>query len=224
MILFRCISGIFSGSGVTIRTMVSEGSAPGAQARGFSLLAFASSVSILIAPLIGGGLAKPAEVYPIFRDVKLFVVYPYLLPCLVVGVISFLSGVATSLWLKEVSRPLSLSVEPLTETSSLCRPSSLGLQTLPKKSPYRPLSSSSRPVSLKYSASTCSPSPSCFHIRPFLPCSGSAPSISVDSRSRRSRSASWRHSVDWARRSSRSSSFRLSMLALAGRAYCGSQP
>jgi len=44
MILFRCLAGVFAGTIVTIRTMISEHSTPGTQARAFSFFAFSGNL------------------------------------------------------------------------------------------------------------------------------------------------------------------------------------
>lgn len=102
MVLFRCLSGVFSGSTVTIRTMISEISTPKTQARAFSLFAFSGNISILLAPLMGGILAKPADSFAPFRHVKLFVAYPYLLPCMVTGSLALTAAIINLIFLKEV--------------------------------------------------------------------------------------------------------------------------
>lgn len=53
MILFRCIAGVFAGTVVTVRTMLSENSTPKTQATVFSRFAFARNIGILIGPMIG---------------------------------------------------------------------------------------------------------------------------------------------------------------------------
>jgi hypothetical protein len=59
MILFRMIAGIFSGSAVTIRTMVSENCDKSTQGRAFSWYMFARNLGILIGPICGMSLGKP---------------------------------------------------------------------------------------------------------------------------------------------------------------------
>ena len=53
MILFRCLAGIFAGTLVTIRAMISENSTPKTQARAFSLFAFTGNLGIFLGPLLG---------------------------------------------------------------------------------------------------------------------------------------------------------------------------
>lgn len=102
MILFRCLAGVFAGTVVTIRAMISEHSTAKTQARAFSWFGFSGNMGILFGPLIGGALADPARQYPdMFGNVKLFVDYPYLLPSLAVGAIGLSSVVATALFVEE---------------------------------------------------------------------------------------------------------------------------
>lgn len=53
MILFRCLAGLFAGSSVTIRAMLSENCTKTTQARAFSWYMFARNLGIFIGPLIG---------------------------------------------------------------------------------------------------------------------------------------------------------------------------
>ena len=108
MVLFRCLAGVFAGTIVTIRTMISEHSTSKTQARAFSWFAFTGNLGILFGPLIGGALADPARQYPgAFGNVRFFLDYPYALPSIAVGVIG-LSAVAVTAFLVDetlVKRP-----------------------------------------------------------------------------------------------------------------------
>ena len=53
MILFRCLGGLFAGSVVTIRTMLSENCDKKGQAKAFSWYMFAKNLGIFIGPVIG---------------------------------------------------------------------------------------------------------------------------------------------------------------------------
>ncbi|KPM43686.1 hypothetical protein AK830_g2870 [Neonectria ditissima] len=102
MFLYRCLAGVFSGSGLIIRTMIAEHSTPETQARAFSWFAFAGNLGIFVGPIIGGFLADPAEQYPgTFGGVKFFEDYPYALPGFVTGAISATSFLANALFLTE---------------------------------------------------------------------------------------------------------------------------
>lgn len=102
MVLFRCLAGVFAGTIVTIRTMLSEVSASKTQARAFSWFAFAGNLGIFIGPLLGGALAEPAEQYPrLFGGIALFKSYPYLLPSLAVSAIGLSAVLFTTLYAEE---------------------------------------------------------------------------------------------------------------------------
>ncbi|KAJ3578789.1 hypothetical protein NPX13_g1771 [Xylaria arbuscula] len=88
MVLFRCFAGVFAGSIVTIRTMISELSTKQTQATAFSWFAVAGNIGIFIGPLIGGALADPAVQYPrVFAGVYFFEKFPYALSSIAVAVI-----------------------------------------------------------------------------------------------------------------------------------------
>ncbi|RYP60721.1 hypothetical protein DL771_010409 [Monosporascus sp. 5C6A] len=102
MILFRCIAGVFAGTIVTIRTMISEHSTPKTQARSFSWFAFTGNLGIFVGPLIGGSLADPAGQYPwAFGGVRFFEEYPYALSSIVVGCIGLTAVVTSALFVEE---------------------------------------------------------------------------------------------------------------------------
>ena len=102
MILFRCLAGVFAGSIVTIRTMISEHSTSKTQARAFSWFAFTGNMGLLFGPLIGGALADPARLYPgLFGNVQFFLDYPYALPSFAVGAIGFSAVVVTAVFVEE---------------------------------------------------------------------------------------------------------------------------
>ncbi|EJT99023.1 MFS general substrate transporter [Dacryopinax primogenitus] len=116
MIALRSIAGVFSGTLVTVRTMISENSTPRNQARAFSLFMFAGNMGIFIGPIIGGALSKPASQYPgLFGGVWIFERYPYLFPCIVSGACTALSCAANLLWLKE---PIQTGISHKTTTAT----------------------------------------------------------------------------------------------------------
>ncbi len=103
MIVFRCLAGVFAGTIVTVRAMITENSTPKTQARAFSFFAFAGNLGIFVGPLIGGGLSNPAEQYPrIFGRVKLFKDFPYALPTFATGAVGMSAAIIMALFVKEV--------------------------------------------------------------------------------------------------------------------------
>lgn len=57
MILFRCLAGLFAGSSVTIRAMLSENCTKSTQAKAFGWFMFARNLGIFIGPAIGESTA-----------------------------------------------------------------------------------------------------------------------------------------------------------------------
>lgn len=102
MVLLRCFAGVFSGSGLVVRTMIGDHSTPETQAMAFSWFGFSGNVGIFIGPIIGGLLAEPARNMPaLFGDSGFFVDYPYALPGFAIGVVVAVGGVACALFLEE---------------------------------------------------------------------------------------------------------------------------
>ncbi|KAI9663902.1 MAG: hypothetical protein M1821_007392 [Bathelium mastoideum] len=102
MILFRCLAGIFAGTVLTVRTMITENSTPKNQARAFSFFAFAGNLGIFVGPLIGGGLARPAKEYPaVFGGIPFFEQYPYALPTFATSIISLSAAIVCTFFVKE---------------------------------------------------------------------------------------------------------------------------
>jgi MFS family permease len=53
MIVARCFAGVFAGTVVTVRAMLSENSTKYTQARAFSYFAFARNLGLFLGPLLG---------------------------------------------------------------------------------------------------------------------------------------------------------------------------
>ena len=62
MIVTRCMAGMFAGSVVTVRTMISENCTKQSQARAFSWYMFTKNLGIFIGPLIGMKLPFPLPI------------------------------------------------------------------------------------------------------------------------------------------------------------------
>ncbi|MCJ1319789.1 hypothetical protein MMC15_005125 [Xylographa vitiligo] len=109
LILFRCLAGVFAGSVVCIRSMITENSTPRTQARAFSFFAFTGNLGIFLGPLLGGALASPADQYPqVFGGIYFFEEFPYAVPTILIGVISASAAITSWLFLKETLDPESL--------------------------------------------------------------------------------------------------------------------
>ncbi|KAG9195351.1 hypothetical protein G6011_00472 [Alternaria panax] len=102
MVLFRCLGGVFAGTVVTVRTMLSENSTKHTQARAFSLFAFATNLGIFFGPLIGGALERPADKFTsTFGKAQFWHHYPYALPNIVIAAIALSAAATTMLFVKE---------------------------------------------------------------------------------------------------------------------------
>lgn len=102
MIAFRCLAGLFAGSVVTVRAMITENSTAKTQARAFSFYAFTRNLGIMIGPLIGGGLADPAGQYGgVFARTRFFQDYPYALATIVSGIVAASATLLCTLFVKE---------------------------------------------------------------------------------------------------------------------------
>lgn len=89
MIAFRCLAGLFAGSVVTVRAMITENCTAKTQARAFSFYAFTRNLGIFLGPLVGGALSKPAEQYPrLFGRNRFLTEYPYALPTFFTGAVA----------------------------------------------------------------------------------------------------------------------------------------
>ncbi|KAH7125600.1 major facilitator superfamily domain-containing protein [Dendryphion nanum] len=81
MVVFRAMAGLFSGTMVTIRAMITENSTKKTQARAFSYFAFAGNIGIFAGPFIGAAFEGPARKFPsTLGRIKFFRDYPYALP------------------------------------------------------------------------------------------------------------------------------------------------
>jgi MFS family permease len=106
MIMFRCIAGLFSGSGLVIRTMLSDHTTSETQAVAFSWFAFANNIGIFIGPIIGGTLADPTESFPgLFGGIRILEEYPYILAGAVITFFSLISIILSILYLEETLEP-----------------------------------------------------------------------------------------------------------------------
>lgn len=108
MMMWRCVAGMFSGSGLVIRTMLSDHTTAETQATAFSWFAFSNNVGIFLGPIIGGALADPVRQFPgLFGGIKLLEDYPYLLAGVTITTCSLSSIILAALFLEETLEPKS---------------------------------------------------------------------------------------------------------------------
>ncbi|KAJ7153038.1 MFS transporter [Mycena crocata] len=102
MIVLRCMAGVFAGTVVTVRAMISENSTQKTEARAFSLFTFANNLGIFLGPFIGGVFSDPATQMPfIFGRIQFFRDFPYFLPCFISGLFAMTAAVTSALYIKE---------------------------------------------------------------------------------------------------------------------------
>jgi MFS family permease len=110
MILCRCCAGLFAGTVVTIRTMISENSNQKTQAQAFGYFAFTGNLGIFLGPLVGGALADPAREFPrVFGKSKFLLENPYALATFITGTIGLSAAVLCWLFLNETLKVRSVT-------------------------------------------------------------------------------------------------------------------
>ena len=98
MIVFRCVTSLFSGASLIVRTMIGENSSSKRQAEAYGWFSVADVLGYCVGPIIGGFLAEPGALYPgLFAHVGFFQIYPYALPGFVVGALNLLTALACAL-------------------------------------------------------------------------------------------------------------------------------
>lgn len=147
MLAFRCLAGLFSASGLIIRTMIAEKTttttttntiSPSSssseeghhhhhhqqqqqqqQALAFSWFAFAGNVGILLGPIVGGALAEPALQYPrFFGRSRFLAAYPYALPGFAVAAVSASAAIVALVYLEETLPPAKTRCKPAATTTT----------------------------------------------------------------------------------------------------------
>ena len=98
----RCSQELSTCRNSTLRVVVGEILDETNRAAGYGVWNLGATLGILLAPIAGGLLARPAEVIGLFQDSSLFRTYPYLLPSLLTGSCGIVTVVLCFLYLKEV--------------------------------------------------------------------------------------------------------------------------
>ncbi|KJX93931.1 major facilitator superfamily transporter like protein [Zymoseptoria brevis] len=97
MIIFRCLSGLFAGSVVTARIMVSESCTTSTEARTFAWFMFSRNLGILLGPIIGGLFAN----VQLFDQVPALKDYPYFPATFAAGATCLLGTILIAVLSKE---------------------------------------------------------------------------------------------------------------------------
>ncbi|TFK47990.1 MFS general substrate transporter [Heliocybe sulcata] len=102
LLLSRGLSGAVNGNIGVLKSMIAEITDESNQARAWSLAPVVFASGATLAPIIGGGLAHPAERFPsLFSGWQFFKTYPYFLPCLVSALFPFSAFFVAGTLLKE---------------------------------------------------------------------------------------------------------------------------
>ena len=94
---WRVAGGIFSGIGGVSRAALREVTTEEQRGRAFSLIGWSWSIGLLLGPMIGGMLSRPADTLPQLRG-TVFEARPYLLPCIASTLVCAL-GLLSIRWL-----------------------------------------------------------------------------------------------------------------------------
>lgn len=123
MIIARCFAGVFAGTVVTVRAMLSENSTKHTQAAAFSYFAFSRNIGLFVGPLLGGVLESPATKYSgTFGKIKFFRDFPYVLPGMVTSLVALSGALLVMLFVKEVHPHNTLSIQLSTDHTRLFTP------------------------------------------------------------------------------------------------------
>lgn len=85
-----------------IRIIMAEITDETNRAPAFAFFSAVGYFPLLMGPVCGGALSRPAERYALFRDVALFHKFPYLLPSLLMGVFGVIIVTVTAFFVEEV--------------------------------------------------------------------------------------------------------------------------
>ncbi|KAG1735527.1 major facilitator superfamily domain-containing protein [Suillus lakei] len=106
VILSRCLCGALNGNVVVMKSMIADITDSTNMPQAYGYIPFAWQAGIALGPLIGGLLAHPTVRYPdIFGRFEFLKVYPYFLPCGVIGTLALVWWCVTLLFLSESTQP-----------------------------------------------------------------------------------------------------------------------
>mmetsp|Transcript_5617 Transcript_5617/g.21723 ORF Transcript_5617/g.21723 Transcript_5617/m.21723 type:complete len:462 (+) Transcript_5617:243-1628(+) len=105
---WRFVSGVTNGNTAVVKTYIRDISTDATQAKLYSLRSSMRATGFLVGPIIGGFLSRPSETLPFsipfqFTDNMpgLFILFPYLLPCICAAALNIGMLVAGCLFLNE---------------------------------------------------------------------------------------------------------------------------
>ncbi|KAK7043855.1 hypothetical protein VNI00_008020 [Paramarasmius palmivorus] len=102
LVVFRAAQGVFNGNIGVAKTVLAEITDTTNRADAFTMIPIMWTFGTSLGPTLGGYLAEPATTWPgVFGKVKLFIDYPFFLPCFAAGLYAFMTFVIPLFNLKE---------------------------------------------------------------------------------------------------------------------------
>ncbi|KAJ7183235.1 member of major facilitator superfamily multidrug-resistance, DHA1 sub-family [Mycena filopes] len=104
LVLSRCLNGALNGNIGVLKSIIAEMTDSTNIAQAYAVMPISWSTGVILGPVIGGFLAKPADRFPmIFGDNEFLKAYPYFLPCAIPATFSLVAWLVTFLFLKETA-------------------------------------------------------------------------------------------------------------------------
>ncbi|KAJ6468353.1 member of major facilitator superfamily multidrug-resistance, DHA1 sub-family [Mycena sanguinolenta] len=115
LVVSRSLNGALNGNIGVIKSIVAELTDSTNIAQAYAIMPISWSTGSTLGPIIGGSLARPADLFPdIFGDNQFLRKYPYFLPCAVPATFTLVAWAVTFLFLEETAvGPSVLSIPPL---------------------------------------------------------------------------------------------------------------
>ncbi|KAF8718253.1 hypothetical protein AX14_012062 [Amanita brunnescens Koide BX004] len=101
LVISRCLCGVLNGNAGVMKSVMGEVLDTTNRAKGFALLPVVWSFGSSVAPVLGGGLARPYDRFPEYFKDKFWREYPYFLSSLGPAIIVFISFLTTLFCFKE---------------------------------------------------------------------------------------------------------------------------
>ncbi|KAJ2732380.1 hypothetical protein IW152_003853 [Coemansia sp. BCRC 34962] len=116
-LLVRLAAGVFAGNAAVMKSAMAEIADDTNRSRMMALLPLTWNFGSMVGSGVGGVFANPAQQFPgVFGDSKLFIYFPYLLPCLIGSTVAAFGLIAAIFNFREtLVRPVQSAEEPVCE-------------------------------------------------------------------------------------------------------------
>ncbi|KAJ7746327.1 member of major facilitator superfamily multidrug-resistance, DHA1 sub-family [Mycena metata] len=113
LVLSRCLNGALNGNIGVLKSIIAEMTDSTNIAQAYAVMPISWSTGVILGPVIGGFLAKPAERFPsIFGNNEFLKTHAYFLPCAIPATFSLVAWLVTFLFLKETATGPSILTIP----------------------------------------------------------------------------------------------------------------